>query len=302
MEEQQKRYDNLKLGERGAVISILAYICLSALKLIIGYASNSEALRADGLNNATDIVASIAVWIGLRLAQRPADEDHPYGHWKSETIASLVASFIMMAVGLQVLYEAVMSMFEGKEQSPDLIAAWTGLASAAVMYFVYRHNKKLAAKINSQAVMAAAKDNISDAFVSIGTVIGIIGSQFHLPWLDPLTAVLVGFIICKTAWDIFREASHHLSDGFDETRIQSFKEIVLNVAGVRGVKSIRARNYGNNAVVDIVILVAADSDFQTAHDIATEVEEELIRTEDVYEVHVHYEPTRPSKPKQIRET
>ncbi|KKC46517.1 MULTISPECIES: cation diffusion facilitator family transporter [Paenibacillus] len=302
MEEQQKRYDNLKLGERGAVISILAYICLSALKLIIGYASNSEALRADGLNNATDIVASIAVWIGLRLAQRPADEDHPYGHWKSETIASLVASFIMMAVGLQVLYEAVMSMFEGKEQSPDLIAAWTGLASAAVMYFVYRHNKKLAAKINSQAVMAAAKDNISDAFVSIGTVIGIIGSQFHLPWLDPLTAVLVGFIICKTAWDIFREASHHLSDGFDETRIRSFKEIVLNVAGVRGVKSIRARNYGNNAVVDIVILVAADSDFQTAHDIATEVEEELIRTEDVYEVHVHYEPTRPSKPKQIRET
>jgi cation diffusion facilitator family transporter len=292
IDEQQSRFDNLRLGERGAIISIVAYICLSALKLIIGYASDSEALRADGLNNATDIVASIAVLIGLRLAQKPADEDHPYGHWKSETIASLIASFIMMAVGLQVLYEAIMSMFHGKGQSPDLIAAWTGVFCAIVMYFVYRYNKKLALKIKSQAVMAAARDNISDAFVSIGTVIGIVGSQFNLPWLDTLTAVVVGIIICKTAWDIFREASHHLSDGFDETKISSFRETVLNVDGVNGIKSIRARNYGNNAVVDIVILVGDHLDFQAAHNISTRVEQELVKIEDVYEVHIHYEPTK----------
>lgn len=101
-----QRYENLKLGERGAIVSIVAYIILSTLKLIIGYASNSEALKADGLNNATDIVASIAVLIGLRISQRPEDGNHQYGHWKSETIASMVASFIMMAVGLQVLFTA----------------------------------------------------------------------------------------------------------------------------------------------------------------------------------------------------
>lgn len=95
---EQQRYHDLKMGEKGAILSIIAYICLSVIKLWIGYLSNSEALKADGLNNATDIVASVAVLIGLRLSQKPADHDHPYGHWKAETVASLIASFIMMAV------------------------------------------------------------------------------------------------------------------------------------------------------------------------------------------------------------
>ncbi|UKS28440.1 cation diffusion facilitator family transporter [Paenibacillus sp. HWE-109] len=288
--EQQMRYDNLKLGERGAIVSIIAYICLSSIKLIIGYVSGSEALKADGLNNATDIVASIAVLIGLKIAQKPADQDHPYGHWKSETIASLVASFIMMAVGLQVLVEAAVSMFQSRGQAPDLISAWAGAFCAMVMYAVYRYNKKLALKINSQSVMAAAKDNFSDALVSVGTVVGIIGAQLNMPWLDPLTAIIVGIIICKTAWDIFREASHHLSDGFDEEIIESYKDTVMSIEGVEDVKEIRARNYGSNAVVDVILLIQSDLEFQEAHEIATRVEDELKRKSNVYEVHVHYEP------------
>ncbi|MGG4491144.1 cation diffusion facilitator family transporter [Metabacillus idriensis] len=287
---EQQKYADLKLGERGAIISIIAYLCLSALKLMIGYTADSEALKADGLNNATDIVASIAVLIGLRLSQKPADQDHPYGHWKAETVASLLASFIMMAVGLQVLYGAVMSVFEGKQESPDLISAWTGVFCAVIMYFVYRYNKKLGEKIKSQAVIAAAKDNLSDAWVSIGIAVGIIGSQFSLPWLDPLAAVVVGFLICKTAWDIFREASHHLTDGFDEQEIQAFKETTLSLYGVKGVKEIKARNYGNNTVVDIVILVNSNLDIRDAHDISTKVENILMNKHDVYNVHVHVEP------------
>ncbi|GIO43800.1 cation diffusion facilitator family transporter [Paenibacillus apis] len=290
--EQQQRYEKLKMGERGAIVSIIAYICLSALKLIIGNLSGSEALRADGLNNATDIIASIAVLIGLKYAQRPADQDHPYGHWKSETIASLIASFIMMAVGLQVLFNAIFSVFEGKHESPDLISVWTGLFCAAVMYFVYRYNKKLADKINSQAVMAAAKDNFSDALVSVGAVIGIVGSQFGLPWLDPVTAIAVGIMICKTAWDIFREASHHLSDGFDESAIEAFKDTVSQVQGVEEVKEVRARNYGSNAVVDVVLSVRGDLEFHEAHNVATNVENELKKSSEVLEVHVHYEPAK----------
>ena len=290
--EQKQRYDNLKLGERGAVISIIAYVCLSALKLIIGNLSGSEALQADGLNNATDIVASIAVLVGLKLAQKPADRDHPYGHWKSETIASLIASFIMMAVGLEVLIHAVVSVLHRSEQSPGLLSVWTGLFCAAVMYLVHRYNINLAIKTRSQAVMAAAKDNISDALVSIGTVIGIIGSQFNLPWLDPVTALLVGLIICKTAWDIFREASHHLSDGFDEAAIQTFKEKVLQVDGVEDVKELRARSYGSNAVVDVVLSIRRELKFREAHDIASKVEEELKQSSEVIEVNVHYEPSK----------
>ncbi|WP_428910053.1 cation diffusion facilitator family transporter [Niallia sp. Krafla_26] len=289
MDDQQK-YRDLKLGERGAIISIIAYICLSALKLAIGYMADSEALKADGLNNTTDIIASIAVLIGLRLSQKPADLDHPYGHWKAETVASMVASFIMMVVGIQVLHTAISSFFKGGHTSPDVIAAWTGIFSALVMYGVYHYNKRLAKKINSQSVMAAAKDNLSDAWVSIGTAVGIFGSQFQMAWLDPLAAVIVGLLICKTAWDIFREASHQLTDGFDDEAIQSYKKTILKTYGVKGIKDIKARNYGNNPVVDVVILVNSTMDITKAHDVSTNVEQALTKEHDVYSVHVHVEP------------
>ena len=90
--------------------------------------------------------------------------------------------------------------------------------------------------------------------VSIGTAVGIIGSQFQLGWLDPVAAVIVGLLICKTAWDIFRDASHQLTDGFDVHKIQLYKNTIGTIYGVKGIKDIKARNYGNNTVVDVVII------------------------------------------------
>ncbi|WP_019153610.1 cation diffusion facilitator family transporter [Robertmurraya massiliosenegalensis] len=288
----EQKYKDLKLGERGAIISIIAYICLSIIKLVIGYMSDSAALRADGLNNSTDIIASIAVLIGLKLSQRPADKDHGYGHWKSETIASMVASFIMVAVGLQVLTDAIISIFQGEKEAPDIMAVYAGVFSSIVMYFVYRYNKILAIKINSKAVMAAAQDNISDAWVSIGTAVGILGSQLNMPWLDTVTAIIVGLLICKTAWDIFKQASHDLSDGFDERKLQLYQEVIEKVGGVKGIKEIKGRNYGNNEVIDVVILVNSTLDITEAHDIATHVEKVMMKEYGVYDVHVHVEPNK----------
>lgn len=288
MDSQQ--YSNLKMGEKGAILSIVTYLFLSGMKLLIGYLTGSEALYADGLNNSTDIIASIAVLIGLRLSQRPPDSDHAYGHWKSETIASLIASLIMMVVGVQVLLNGIGSMFEGHEEAPDILAAYVGIFSFIIMYLVYRYNKHLAEKINSQSVMAAAKDNLSDAWVSIGTSAGIFGSQLGMPWLDTVTALLVGLLICKTAWDIFREASHHLSDGFDEEKIALYQQSIMELDSVKGVKEIKGRNYGNNEVIDIVIYVDSSLNIQEAHDIATLVEKELTKKFGVYNVHVHVEP------------
>lgn len=285
-----EKYKNLKLGERGAIISIIAYICLAAIKLVVGYISSSAALKADGLNNTTDIIASVAVLIGLRLAQKPPDKDHRYGHWKSETIASMIASFIMVTVGLKVLIDAGSSMFEERMEPPNIIAAYTDVFCALVMYFVYMYNKKLADKINSKAVMATAKDNLSDALVSIGTAIGIFGSQLNMAWLDTLTAAIVGLLICKTGWNIFRQASHELTDGFDENKLQFYRDVIKNINGVKGIKEIKGRNYGNNEVLDIVILVDSTLNINEAHDIATKVETILINHHGVYEVHVHVEP------------
>ena len=111
-----------------------------------------------------------------------------------------------------------------------------------------------------------------------------------MPWLDTVTALLVGLLICKTAWDIFREASHHLSDGFDEEKIALYQQSIMELESVKGVKEIKGRNYGNNEVIDIVIYVDSSLNIQEAHDIATLVEKELTKKFGVYNVHVHVEP------------
>jgi cation diffusion facilitator family transporter len=286
----ENRYNNLKLAERGARVSIIAYIVLSLLKLGIGYLAQSKALSADGLNNTTDIIASIAVLIGLRISRKPVDEDHPYGHFRAETIASLIASFIMIAVGIDVLYNAIYSTIFFKAEAPDLISAGVGLFCAAAIYMVYRYNKNIATKINSSGLMAAAKDNLSDAWVSIGTAVGIVASQFGLPWIDPLAAIIVGMLIVKTGWDIFREASHNLSDGFNKEQLDNITQSISKVSGVRKVKEIRARVHGNNILIDIVVSVNASLTVEEGHIITEEIEESLRSEYNINEAIIHVEP------------
>jgi cation diffusion facilitator family transporter len=283
-------YNEIREGEKGAWVSIIAYICLSALKLLIGHASGSEALLADGLNNTTDIIASFAILIGLKISRRPPDRNHRYGHFRAETVSALVASFIMIAVGLQVLYQSVMKFFEPSIGTPDMIAAWIALFCAVVMMFVYRYNIRLAKKINSNAMMAAAQDNRSDAFVSIGAFIGIIGSQFGLPWLDPLTATIVGLIICKTAWDIFKDSTHALTDGFDEKELVEIKKTIAETPGVESIKDIKARVLGNNVLVDVVIDVNGELNVVESHEITENIEERVMDKHKITHVHVHIEP------------
>lgn len=288
----ENQYDRIKIGERGARISIIAYIVLSAFKLVTGYLSGSEALTADGLNNSTDIIASLAVLIGLKISRKPADENHHYGHWKAETVSSLIASLIMIGVGLNVLYNAMRSIINFKAPTPDITAAIIGLICAGAIYLVYIYNKKIALSIKSSALMAAAKDNLSDAWVSVGTSIGIIASQFELPWIDPAAAVAVGMLICKTGWDIFREAAHNLTDGFDKKSLDNMFKTVCQVPGVLNVKNIRGRVYGNNIMVDVSIIVDASLNISEGHKITEDIEEDLKSKFDVIDAVVHIEPDK----------
>mgnify|MGYP001409542380 CR=1 FL=1 len=283
-------YKEIRKGERGAWISIIAYLSLSLLKLFAGAAAGSEALLADGLNNATDIIASCAVLIGLRISRKPPDRNHRYGHFRAETVSSLVASLIMMAVGIEVLFSSVRKFAEPAIGTPDMIAAWTALFCAAVMFAVYRINLRIAKKINSAALTAAAADNRSDALVSIGAFAGVIGSRLGWPWLDPLTAGIVGLIICKTAWDIFIDASHALTDGFDPAELEKIKQTVKETPGVLSIKDIKARVHGNNVFVDVVVDVHGNLSVVESHAITEQIEERVSSKHQITHVHVHIEP------------
>lgn len=286
------RYEQLKKAELGALISIVAYILVSAMKLIVGNLANSEALRADGLNNFTDILASIAVLIGLRIAQKPADEEHRYGHWKAENVASLVTSFIMLLVGLQVLYSSILSVVHKNTEAPDMTAAIIGILSAIIMYGVYFFNKRLSEEVKSPGLLAAAKDNRSDAWTSIGTAIAVFAASFNLGWLDSTAAIVVALLILKTAIDIFKESVFSLSDGFDQTQLDQYNEVISQIKQVQVVKSIKGRSYGANIYLDITVTMKPELTVKESHDVADQIEELLQKEFHVFETDVHVEPSK----------
>lgn len=288
-------YTNLRAGEKGAYLSIVAYIFLSTLKLAFGYIGDSQALRADGLNNLTDIIASIAVLVGLRISQRPPDDDHQYGHLRAETIASLIASFVMIYVGIEVLTTAVRSLFETNHGNPDTLTIWVSLFSAVVMYAVYRYNLQLAERIKSTAVKAAAYDNRSDALVSIATAIGITAAIVGLPIIDTITAFIVGIIILKTAYDILKEAIHLLTDGFDHDILERVKIEAAHIPQVREVRDVRGRQHGSLMLLDVTVAVNPNLNVRRSHEITEEIEA-YIRTIDPNALaFVHIEPYDPKE-------
>ena len=283
-------YTNLREGEKGAWISITIYILLSSVKLTVGIIGSSEALKADGLNNFTDIIASVAILIGLRISQKPPDQHHQYGHLRAETIASLIAAFIMAFIGIEVLIQAIQHLSNPIQETPSLLTAVIGLVSAVIMYIVYRYNLKLGNRINSAALKAAAYDNRSDALVSIGATIGIVGSILGFPILDGITALLVGIIIIYTAYTIFHDAAYTLSDGFNVEEAASLSTIVRHVEGVDELKDFKARMHGNLMFVDITVTVDPNLNVLNSHRITEEIEQRIMKVKPFSVILVHIEP------------
>ncbi|AKG05041.1 transporter [Salimicrobium jeotgali] len=279
-----------KKGETGAWVSIIAYVVLSISKLIMAQIGSSDALRADGLNNTTDIIASLAVLIGLRISRKPPDSDHHYGHSRAETISSLIAAFIMATIGIQVLFGAGETIVNRQFGEPSLLTGWTAVAGAVIMYGVYRFNLRLSRQVSSRALYAAAQDNRSDALVSIGAAVGIFGTMSGMLWMDPAAAVIVGAVILKTSWDIFTDATHLLTDGFDEDELHEIKSTISSHPEVNKVADVKARLQGNETLVDVIILVSPDITVQKAHDITDEIEILLEKNHHISYAHIHTEP------------
>lgn len=281
---------NLKLAERGAIISILTYLFLSAAKLATGHLLHSSSLVADGFNNVSDIIGNITLLIGIRLARQPADRDHRFGHWKIEDLASLVTSIIMFYVGFDVLRDTLHKIISREDTVIDPIGASLGVISALIMFAVYLYNRHLSKQANSKALKAAAKDNLSDAVTSLGTSIAIIASSFNYPIVDKLIAIVITFFILKTAYDIFIESSFSLSDGFDDRLLEEYQKAILEIPKINRVKSQRGRTYGSNIYLDITLEMNPDLSVYESHAIADQVEAMLAERFGVFDTDVHIEP------------
>lgn len=281
--------NNLRLAQKGAYISIVMYIILSIIKYIVGTSYHSSALRADSLNNLTDIFVSVAVLVGLKISIKPADKNHPYGHMKTENITTLIVSFIIMFVGIQVISSNIPVLFTGEYGQPSTLTIWVSFISGIVMLLVYKFNDSLSKKTKSTSLKSAAKDNLSDALVSIGTGIGLIFTQIGFPIVDIVLAVILGVIIVFTGFSIFKESIFTLSDGFHEKDLNNYSEDISKIPGVIDVPSIKGRYHGNSVFLDVTIVVDKQLSLDEAHDICDLVEKELQKS-GVYSSYVHPEP------------
>ena len=281
---------NPQIARRGIYLSIVTYVIISTAKLLVGSSFDSDAVFADGLNNFTDSFASIALLVGMILSQRPADQNHRYGHYKIETITTLIMSFVILYIGITVTIDSTTALINQAYAAPTPINAVVGLSSGVIMSGVYWYNNRLGEKLNSPSLKASAKDNLSDALTSFATALSVVLSRTGILWLDGAMAIVVGLIIIKSGYDIFKESAFSLSDGFPQEDLDNYRKIVLMVPGVRAVSDIRGRNYGANVYIDITILVDPEISVQAGHAITEKVESALQKTEDVTAIDVHVEP------------
>lgn len=281
--------NKLKLAQRGAYLSIITYIILSVAKYYFGMEYDSAAVRADALNNMTDIFASVAVLIGLKISIRPPDDNHPYGHLKSENIASLVVSFIIIFVGVQVLFENLPAIFSPVLSTPDPVVIYISIASGLIMLAVFFINSKLAEKTNSSSLKSAAMDNMSDSMISFGTAAGLILTQLGLPVADVIIASILGVLIMYTGFKILKGAVFALSDGYNDADLIEHKEDVLEVPGVMDVKSIKGRYHGSSIFLDVTIIVDPEISITEAHYICDQVEAHM-HDKGIMSLYVHPEP------------
>lgn len=280
---------NARLAQWGAWLNIGVYVLSVIIKGWIGFITQSQAIMADGLNNASDILLSIAILVGIKVALQPADQNHPYGHRKAETLATLFAAIFMFIVAIEIWISAIKSFFsEGTSISP--LASLVALSSAIVMWLVSRINTKLSQKANSEALKAAAKDNQVDAWISFGAFVGTLGNYWGYYWMDPLVAFLVGIMIMRTVYEVGMPAIHQLMDGFDHQKLLEIEQQVKKVNGIDEVKEIRARLHGSDVYVELTVGVNAHLSVQESHLLTEEIEKHLLGFKNIVHVHVHVEP------------
>lgn len=280
---------NLKRAQKGAYMSLFTYIILSVAKFITGIQFNSAALQADAFNNMTDILVSVAVLIGLKISLKPADKNHPYGHMKSENISTLLVSFIIMFVGLQVIIDNFPKLIGGEYTTPNPVTIWVSFISGFIMLLVYFYNNRLAKKTKSSSLKSAAVDNLSDGMVSFGTGFGLVFTQIGYPIADSILALILGLLIVYTGFKICKEAIFTLSDGFHEKDLEFYVKDVMKVEGVKGVSSVKGRYHGDSVFLDVTIFVDKNITLDRAHDVCDKVEKSLSE-EGVYSSYVHPEP------------
>jgi len=282
-------------GQGITVAALVADSALSAGKIIAGFLCSSQAILADGLHSGSDLITDVAVLAGLRIAEKPADRSHPYGHRRVSTlVAMFVAAGLIFAAG-SVALGAVKALEEGQRTvhpvAPFLLAA----ATIPIKELLFRLTRRAAKKDKNPALLANAWHHRTDAYSSIGAAVGLAGvlvGGASWQFLDSVTALLLAVFLVVVAVRIMSSSASELIDRApDEASQQNIREIVRNTPGVRGHHAFRARHLAGKIEMDVHIQVDPNLTVQAGHEIASQVKRKIMDSDpSVVEAIIHIEP------------
>ena len=281
-------------ASRSTWVSVGVNIVLTITQIVVGVFAKSQGLIADGIHSLSDLVADFVVLFASHHAQKDADEDHPYGHQRFETAASLVLGTLLLAVGVGMLWSAVHKL-QAPESIPTVhsIALWVAGGALIAKELLFRYMLAVAKRVKSSMLVANAWHARSDAASSLVVGIGIIGNLAGYPILDPIAALIVGFMVTKMGWEFSWDALHDLMDrAVDEQEVEAIRQTLLATPGVSGVHDVRTRKMGDMVVVDAHIEVDALITVEAGHDIAVAARQRVLQRHRVLNLLTHVDPWR----------
>jgi len=285
--DPEERYKHTR---RVTVVGSVVDIVLTVTKVTVGMAVNSQALVADGIHSLSDFASGALVWIAARQARHGADNEHPYGHGRFETIATVGLGLAMIGIGIGLAWDGIEHMRHPETlHTPGMLAFVVAAASVGLKEWVYRYTLHWARLLRSDLLRASAWHSRSDAISSIVVLVGLLGVIVGLPYLDAAAAVGVAYLIAKIGWNQCRSAIQELVDtALDQTQVEKIRQEIIAVAGVRDLHLLRTRRMGSQALVDVHVQVEPFLSVSEGHQIGEAVRDRLLTMfDEVTDVLVH---------------
>ena len=269
-----------KIAVNVSTVTIVINLALAGFKFLAGFLAHSGAMVSDAVHSASDVLATFVVILGVKLAGRDADRDHPYGHERLECVAALILGAILAATGLGIGWSGIQKITGGEALLvPGTLALVAAVVSIVVKEAMFWYTWLAAKKIDSSALKAEAWHHRSDALSSVGSFAGILGARLGFPALDPVASVIICLFILKAAWDIMADALGKMTDhACPPAMVQEMADSILSQPGVLGLDTLNTRLFGDRVYVDVEIQADGDLPLKVTHATAQAVHDTLEKT------------------------
>ena len=286
-----------KTATRVSTVSIIVNLLLAAFKFTAGAIGHSGAMISDAVHSSSDVLGSLIVIVGVKMSEKSSDKDHPYGHERMESVASLILAGILAIAGFSIGKEAFLSVLHrsyATAAAPGVLALAAAIVSIVVKEAMFWYTRINAKRIRSSALNAEAWHHRSDALSSVGALIGIGGARLGIRVMEPIASIVICLLILKVAVDIFREAVDNMVDhACDSETEAAIRSCASEQEGVVSVDIIRTREFGRKIYVDLEISADGSLTLCAAHDIAERVHDKIETAfPEVKHIMVHVNPAK----------